>query len=235
MALDISDQTSVGVAIAAHPSQSATVHTLDPIKLVKGKPGKKTKDAIDEAVIEQLEDLVRKHKVCGFVVGWPLQPEGRPGKPCGRVLHVLDTLTEKRTSVLSKSRPFTLWDDRCIPRETGEAPRSSIDDEIDSWGRSVAFSQAPPPSTEPGDELMFRSRDRYERPTIVDSSGAGGILRHFVGSFWEPTNPSSKWEEDRRSVKRTPNRAQSVVQEKKLFDSFDQYNDDKVCIKEALL
>jgi len=34
MALDISRNNSIGIAIAAHPAQNATVHTLEPIQLI---------------------------------------------------------------------------------------------------------------------------------------------------------------------------------------------------------
>uniref|UniRef100_A0A7S4MP49 Uncharacterized protein n=1 Tax=Odontella aurita TaxID=265563 RepID=A0A7S4MP49_9STRA len=147
-------------------------------------------------------------------------------------MYFLDCITQKRSSMLSKSRPFTLWDDRCILQEEGEVPRSSVDDEIDSWGRSVAFSRTSLPSTEIEDEMVCRSGDMYERK---NATGAGCILRHFMGSFWEPANIVSKWDKDRHVVKRTANLAQSQCQEKQIFDSFHQYNDDKVCISEALL
>jgi hypothetical protein len=36
--------------------------------------------------------ISKDNKVSGFIVGWPLEPSGRPGAACGRVLHILDFL-----------------------------------------------------------------------------------------------------------------------------------------------
>uniref|UniRef100_A0A7S1ZP92 YqgF/RNase H-like domain-containing protein n=1 Tax=Trieres chinensis TaxID=1514140 RepID=A0A7S1ZP92_TRICV len=170
MAVDFSGK-HVGVAVAGHPARGS-VSCLLTSSEKKSQPS--------DELFGQLEDLVKEHKVCALVVGWPLQAEGRPGKPCGRVLHVLDRIVQRKGSMLSKARPFTLWDDRS---EVTDNDRND-DDVPDEWGRSVSFSCTP--SVKHDDQILI-SKVRYARSdSLTDSSNrATDILSKFLDSHWE--------------------------------------------------
>jgi RNase H-fold protein (predicted Holliday junction resolvase) len=96
LGLDISD-ASIGVSYANHPSPTNEVHILDTIPYVAvdnkcGLERLKQKARVADA----LDDIVNDLKVRAFVVGLPLQPDGRMGGPCGKVLHFLDYLAGER-------------------------------------------------------------------------------------------------------------------------------------------
>lgn len=193
MALDITEN-QVGICIGGRPSshEDNEVHRLDPIRL-------HTSRSSHDQVAAQIDNLAREHDVCAIVVGWPLQPEGNPGKPCGKVLHTLENLVAHDSSIVSRRRPFTLWDDRraAIDKEspssssqsTSSTSRSEDNDRTttsttiendqppDQWGRCVAFARAP--TSKDGD--TYCSQNAYDRPT---GDKASGILRHFLGSFY---------------------------------------------------
>uniref|UniRef100_A0A7S4ILL3 YqgF/RNase H-like domain-containing protein n=1 Tax=Odontella aurita TaxID=265563 RepID=A0A7S4ILL3_9STRA len=95
MSLDITDRR-IGVAIGEHPTPNNLVHKLDAIPYMPcGHPPVKRRDE-NERVALELEKLMKQNKVNAFVVGWPLLADGRPGGPCGKVLHMLDFLAGKK-------------------------------------------------------------------------------------------------------------------------------------------
>lgn len=131
LSLDINDDR-IGIAVAEHPSQQTiratnynnpmTVHALDPIQLQHSREEmysssrnkKRNRLCLDPSVVQDLESVVQTHKVCAFVVHWPLQPRhnGRvrvTGKHCGRVLHTLDSLVHQSNQIFHNSRPFCLY------------------------------------------------------------------------------------------------------------------------------
>uniref|UniRef100_A0A7S1Z7E5 YqgF/RNase H-like domain-containing protein n=1 Tax=Trieres chinensis TaxID=1514140 RepID=A0A7S1Z7E5_TRICV len=193
MCLDINDER-VGVALASHPSPNNAVHKLDSIPYMAVKAKKlapiKRYDENDRVGFE-LEQIVREHRIGAFVVGWPLQPDGRPGGPCGKVLHLLDQLAERRNPFLSKARPFALWDERDIPRDLLEENliRNAQDTEVDRWGRSSAFWKTP--SHEMGN-YVYRSGDQFYHKSTNDSEAAGMVLKHFMDSHWAPEDKSTE-------------------------------------------
>ena len=91
IALDISRER-VGLALGAHPSRNLPICSLPPIQLFTKRSFGDELRVPREEVAAELDDLVDNLDVCGFIVGWPLQPEGRPGKPCGLVLHILENI-----------------------------------------------------------------------------------------------------------------------------------------------
>eukprot|EP00978_Attheya_sp_CCMP212_P038411 scaffold190230_cov32-Attheya_sp.AAC.1 len=165
MSLDINSER-IGVAIAEHPNRNNAIYELNPIQT----SSKKQVDLASK-VIEELETIVKNHKVCAFVINWPLQPEGRMGKSCGKVLHTLDSIANHSTKVLSASRPFTLLDDRIVNHivKTDDLPP-------DYWGRSPVFSRVPSP---PRDDVLVSS-ERPRHPTSCDSTVAAELLKNFI-------------------------------------------------------
>jgi len=163
----------IGIAIARHPDTSSTVHKMEPIRFKEMLGVRK----IDKDIVSKLESMATEHNVCAFVVGWPLQPDGRMGAPCGKVLHLLDELAAKSDKFFTKDRPFTLWDDRDIPRENIDVSSMKLNvPPPDEWGRSVMFSRVRPRSDEP----IYLSRELGNHPTSEDSSMAAEILEMFI-------------------------------------------------------
>ena len=163
MALDI-NRDRIGVAVAPHPSSVssgagvATARTLDPI-LLPVKRAASTSSASQHPAphdhpLSRLEEVAAREQVCGVIVRWPLQDGGRMGAQCGRILYQLDDFVasssssessgskKRTTSLIGKSRPFALYDDRPLTR--GQA--IDVDDSADlpdEWGRHSSFSRVP--------------------------------------------------------------------------------------------
>ena len=98
---------------------------LDDIPLhLSTENGKRT---LSPHIIKSLQQVAQEHKVCGVVVAWPLQRDGRMGAPCGKVLHALDSLVE-HSAFLTNNRPFCLWDGGHVQPELA-----------DSWGRCSSY------------------------------------------------------------------------------------------------
>jgi len=134
LSLDI-HQDHIGLALASHPSFGEKAHTLKPIQLPK--KGRR----VTEECRALLAEIVAKHKVCGLVVSWPLQPDtGKMGAACGRVLHTLEDIVSTNnegvsndldsSSILTRNRPLCLWD--------GVHPTPETEDE---WGRCAAYAR----------------------------------------------------------------------------------------------
>lgn len=195
MALDI-NENQVGISIGRHPSQAeggSKICRLDPVRLSSSSSA-----VSHEKVAEHIDSIAKEHNVCAVVVGWPLQPEGNPGKPCGKVLHTLENLMERKSGIVSKRRPFTLWDDRHVEEPARTSSRSNSDQDRptsrpiqndqppDQWGRCVAFARAPTS----GDGETYCSQEAYDRRTCDGSEKASGILEHFLGSVYDRPEPS---------------------------------------------
>mmetsp|Transcript_15796 Transcript_15796/g.23737 ORF Transcript_15796/g.23737 Transcript_15796/m.23737 type:complete len:254 (-) Transcript_15796:36-797(-) len=175
MGLEIT-RSRIAVAIAPHPSKnSGHIHKLDPIPYLKQDCGDDFRNMKKEYIIRELSRIVESEKVCGFVVGWPLEPSSFPGSRCGQVLHLLDFLTEKRLGgryLISNSRPVVLWDERIITHnqfDEQEYPQ-------DEWGRSERFSHKYEPQQ---DGNTFMSSLRTDFPTTDDSTAASLLLEEF--------------------------------------------------------
>jgi len=120
------DHDSFAVNVAHHPSMKDERQSFQRIP-IKYKV-KNNRKVLVESVTDTFQDIIQANKVCGFVVDWPLQKEGRMGASCGRVLHILDSLLEAQ--VLSPNRKFCLWDSEHVPME-----------EEDRWGRCSTYSR----------------------------------------------------------------------------------------------
>jgi len=133
------------VNLAHHPSIQEECRSVDPIP-IKYRV-KNNRKELDVSVTDVLQDLVQENRVCGFIVDWPLQKEGRMGASCGRVLHVLDLLLEAQ--VLSQSRRFCLWDGEHVPIEMP-----------DRWGRCSVYGRK---QSDKAEHIV--SRDQYSNTT----------------------------------------------------------------------
>jgi len=231
MALDIT-QSCVGVAIAEHPEHNVyytQTEILQPISLLPQQEGyidggvsrkrRIKKSQVKKDLIFDLEAAVRKHRVCGFVVNWPIH-EGRMGEQCGKVLQVLDSVIEQSNSIVTRKRPFTLW---C----NSDNASSCTTQPIDEWGRSSSFAQAP--SYHEGMKYSSKSATRHEETNA--SLVAANVLDEWIKNHWEIS--------PRTGQVTVPKKNSTSKTESKLWmstmDSVDQYNSEKASLQSALL
>ena len=151
---------SVSMNLAQHPSRDEECHSLEPIP-IKYRV-RSNRKVLDDSVTHVFQSIVKDNNICGFVVDWPLQKEGRMGASCGRVLHILDSLLEAQ--VLSKNRQFCLWDGDHVAIETE-----------DKWGRCHLYGRKCDKTEH------FASRDQY---TTTTSSLVADIWRDFSRAHW---------------------------------------------------
>lgn len=189
LSLDISE-TRIGVAYSKSDSHTNAIYPLEPIEYMQRhtimmtgitKTTTKRSDK-NKLVREQIEKLVQKHNVCGFLISWPLQPNGRMGLACGKALYMLDVLAGGDRPLVTKNRPFVLWDDIDILSNKLKAQKlNDRDNANDKWGRSPIFSRVPSPTM-----TEYTSRDQYDHQFTTDSTGASIILKTFMDAHFTP-------------------------------------------------
>lgn len=159
---------SIDLAITSHPSLDKCVQPLPSIPLKKFNSTKnnksKTKKTLHPSVVEELQDLVEDWDVCGFVVSWPVQKEGRCGAQCGRVLHTLDQIVAASCNTFNQNRPVCLWDSNHIP--------ASNEDE---WGRSAMYGRTPTSDK----TIHYASVEQYQDEGAIAAEIAADYMRHF--------------------------------------------------------
>ena len=229
MALDIT-QSCVGVAIAEHPEHNVyytQTEMFQPISLLPKQEGyiekssrkRRIKSQVNKDLICDLEAAVRKHRVCGFIVNWPIH-EGRMGEQCGKVLQVLDSVIEQSNSIVTRKRPFTLWCNLDNASSCTQPP-------IDEWGRSSSFAQAP--SYHEGMSYSSKSATRHEETNA--SLVAANVLDEWIKNHWEISPRTGRFT--------VPKKNSTSKTESKLWmstmDSVDQYTSEKASLQSALL
>lgn len=132
LALDIGYER-VGIALTGHSSKNGVIYPNSPLEYTQN--GERNNGINrNDLILREVDKIVEDNRVCAFVVSWPLQRNGRVGKSCGRVLHVLDHLANGPKPLLSQSRPFSLWEEGIVVDRA---------DQVDKWGRSETFSRVP--------------------------------------------------------------------------------------------
>mmetsp|Transcript_54419 Transcript_54419/g.115598 ORF Transcript_54419/g.115598 Transcript_54419/m.115598 type:complete len:242 (+) Transcript_54419:303-1028(+) len=212
MGLDITRER-IGIAVAEHPDLHEACHgiPLNSLSLRQDRSGAKSQ--VNEDLVFKLEAAVRHHRVCAFVVNWPIQ-EGRTGEQCGKVLQVLDSVIDQSNSVVTRKRPFTLW--------CSQANASFESSPPDEWGRSIDFARSPP-NYVPGMSYSSKSAIRRD-PSENVSMVAANVLDEWVKNHWEINRMG-------RTV--VPKKAQSDF----FFSthSVDEYNNEQAALQAALL
>jgi RNase H-fold protein (predicted Holliday junction resolvase) len=162
LALDVG-KDQIGLAVASHPEHAEAPLALDPMPLtLETKTG--NRKVLTESVLNALKHTVLAYNVCGFVVSWPVQKEGRCGAPCGKVLHTLDSLVEESTSIVNAQRPFCLWDEHhYIPLD-------------DKWGRLPLYGETT------NKTLHRASEEQYVHQ--CSSSIAVDVWNDFCSKHW---------------------------------------------------
>jgi RNase H-fold protein (predicted Holliday junction resolvase) len=178
LALNIS-RDEIGLTLASHPSCNSS----DPQEQLDAIPlhfvVEDNRKCLDSEVIASLNEVVQQHKVCGFVVHWPLQKEGRMGASCGRVLHTLDgLLMDSKTPILSNNRKFCLWDGSHIQMEHDDA-----------FGRCPVYGR---PSTTDADFVHVASREQYNQ----DDTVVVDVWNDFCRTHWPELSQAQPVQED---------------------------------------
>lgn len=163
LSMNISNKT-INLALASHPSCDDKIMNLPDIPLQLDTQDNKR--VVNKKVLQELQDICQKNKVCGIVVAWPIQKEGRMGHDCGKVLHTLDSLASY-SQVLTPNRPFCLWDGRHIPEEHD-----------DEWGRAARYGQS---SCDDNKTIHYASKEQYNQSTHLD---AADVCSDFFDSLW---------------------------------------------------
>lgn len=108
LSLNISNG-KIDMTLASHPEIGEPIK-LRPIQLEFERNSNQKKRGLSPKVLAELQEIVQTNKVCSFVVGWPVQKEGRLGASCGRVLFTLDALIDSDKPIITKNRKVCLWD-----------------------------------------------------------------------------------------------------------------------------
>jgi hypothetical protein len=154
------DSDTLSLNLAQHPSikQDCRLVQSIPIKYEV----RNNRKVLVSSVTDALLDIIQANKVCGFVVDWPVQREGRIGASCGRVLHLLDNLLESQ--MMSPNRKVCLWDGEHVPME-----------KEDQWGRCIAYGRKCDKTEH------VASRDQYKDTT---STHVTHVWRDFSQVHW---------------------------------------------------
>jgi RNase H-fold protein (predicted Holliday junction resolvase) len=205
MGLEIT-KSRIAVAIAKHPSTQQDhhpcIHKFDPIAY-RTNHEHGNRSTRKEYIFRELNKIAISERVCGFLVGWPLEPSGSPGSRCGQVLHLLDYFAERKQQhdgrgqclINKSSRPVVLWDERNFTHKQFDDERTVQD----NWGRCQQFADTQThtyanttqssnsiPSSEPHIQTHTHALGTYKsslgsnQPTSDDSTAACLLLEQFL-------------------------------------------------------
>lgn len=161
LSMNIADK-KIGLALASHPGQHEPVMKLPDIPLKM--EARENKRVIKKEILQEIQDIAQKNKVCGIVVSWPVQKEtGRMGRDCGATLHTLDALATE-SQVLTPNRPFCLWDGAHVQPE-----------QDDVWGRAPRYGK------QCTKEKHVASKEQYNQTAHLD---AQAVWNDFCTSHW---------------------------------------------------
>ncbi|CAB9519947.1 expressed unknown protein [Seminavis robusta] len=159
----------IGLAVAPHPKSNQPIRTLRPLEL-KRETRKGNRRVLSEQCVETMATIVEEHNVCALLVSWPVQHEGgNCGKPCGQVLHTLDSLLSESNSIVTKSRPVCLWDDQHV-----QIPA------LDSFGRDPTFGRC---TATKNKTLHVASKEQYTHHDC-SSAVAAKVWQDFCQAHW---------------------------------------------------
>lgn len=222
MCLDITSDR-IGIAIASHTRTENTVTHLNALSY-KSKP--RTQKELVTKIVQSIQDFTKDQRIDGFLVNWPLESDGRFGKSCGKVLHLLDHFAEQK--VLSKRIPFALWDGRDVLSANYGISPVEKQSPPDEWGRSVTFALKPPKTLTEYKHNPYSSRD----PSNIiseDSSDAAVLLEDYVDCHFDDHLKESTHHNDRKVS------PVAAVFRKAFNYHFDSYESQGAYIQAALL
>lgn len=165
LAVDIGPDR-IGLAVAPHPGSKQPIRTLQPLA-VTHETRRGNRRVLSQACVRTMASIVQEHQVCALLVSWPVQHEGRFGKPCGQVLHALDSLVQESSSIVTKTRPVCLWDDRHVRAY-----------QADTFGRDPLFGKTGPKKSE------YRASQEQYQHHECSSAVAAQVWQDFCQTHW---------------------------------------------------
>ena len=213
MCLDIKSDR-IGLAVASH-TQSEDIVDYHNVLAYKSRP--RTQKEINDQIVRSIQDYRKHRKIDGFLINWPLESDGRFGKQCGKVLHLLDHFAEHK--LVSKRVPFTLWEGRVSSKGLQSPP--------DKWGRSVTFALKTPKNLTEYNHNEKSSHDS-SKLTNADSFRAAALLDDYIDSHFVDRY-DNKYHHDHKV------RNATVEFRKTSNYHFDNYESKGACIQSALL
>jgi len=166
LAVDIGHDR-IGLAVASHPGSKQPIRMLRPLA-VTHETRQGNRRVLSQACVRTMASIVQEHQVCALLVSWPVQHEGRCGKPCGQVLHALDSLVQESNSIVTKTRPVCLWDDRHAKAY-----------EADCFGRDPIFGAAGPKH-----QTEYRASQEQYQHHDCSSAVAAQVWQDFCQTHW---------------------------------------------------
>jgi len=215
MCLDITSDR-VGLAIASHTRTENTVCHLNPLSY---KTSPRTQREVKTQIAQTIQDFTNNNKIDGFLVNWPMESDGSFGKPCGRVLHLLDFFAEQK--LLTKKIPFALWDGRDV-LATSHGASIVKQSPPDEWGRSLTFAIKPPKTL-----TEYKHSENALNSTNSKDSDAAVLLEDYIHCHFDNHN----------SVKPQHGKVSRVAAafRKAFNDQFDSYESQGAYIQVQLL
>jgi len=148
----------------------------------------------------QLSEIVLDHKVCGFIVCWPLQAEtGRMGAACGRTLFAIEQLLQPQPQhhhpssppIFTPNRKLCFWDatlytdaepvdeDATPPpphhQSNSQQRRRRARPTFDLFGRSAVYAQTSKTA------LYRASHEQYHQDEAINGQQ---VWNDFVQTCW---------------------------------------------------
>ena len=183
-------ETAIDLALITHPGnhdENHLIHSLPSISVEHMRAPTRNSSSnsnsssnnsnnnlklLKAEVLQELSSVVNDYKVCGLVVSWPVQKEGRFGAPCGKVLHALDQIVQD-TNIVTPNRPVCLWDGHHfhITEDKFERPHNSEKKDDGSFTPTIGAS-------------MLQEYNASQTQYHEDGMLAAAVAADYLRSHW---------------------------------------------------
>jgi len=176
---------------------------------------------IPDSSRQQLAEILKEHKVCGFVVSWPIQKDtGLMGASCGRTLFAIEELLQSQQETIPEqqqqhqqrpmftpSRPICLWD-------TADA----ADPAADAFGRSSVYARTSNKTEHRASEEQY-----HQDESIV----AVQVWEDFVQTNWPEIYQQQQQQQQqlKQQQEQEQEQEQEKEQEQEQSEKFDHEDD----------
>eukprot|EP00531_Pseudo-nitzschia_arenysensis_P004810 CAMPEP_0116135142 /NCGR_PEP_ID=MMETSP0329-20121206/11033_1 /TAXON_ID=697910 /ORGANISM="Pseudo-nitzschia arenysensis, Strain B593" /LENGTH=264 /DNA_ID=CAMNT_0003629923 /DNA_START=56 /DNA_END=850 /DNA_ORIENTATION=+ len=203
----------IGVRISQHPQNNSKRRKYS----LPVSPRGRTR--IPESTRQQLSQLVHDHKVCGFIVSWPIQEDtGLMGAACGRTLYAIEELFRNDIGssssssssnnnpetnqglVFTPNRPLCLWEAAAGAHKMATA---------DSFGRSSLYAR----TSDKTEHLASKEQYHQDEAVVVSE-----IWDDFVKTHWPEIDRAKK---EKKNLSTIQNHSQEEVSATPLWDGGD--------------
>jgi RNase H-fold protein (predicted Holliday junction resolvase) len=206
LSMDIGTNGKISLAVSGHPSfLEEKPKVLDPISMeLETREGNRR--TMSREAVAQFQDIVKQYNVAGFLVNWPVQPEGRCGAPCGKTLHAVESLLEESSTIMNQNRPLCLWDEHHFV------------DETDDFGRNKIYGEVP--SSDQTEHLARTEQYAHE----TSGSMAVKVWNDFCKKQW-PELYQQQQQQTRDSSRQSPNSSSIKDESEEMVEFPENYED----------